>query len=427
MKIKTVHKSYEEVMALPRPQHQRPNKPWFLLQTLIRVLSEGELRATDFSYTVEPGALPDEPCLILMNHSGFIDLKIASKILYPRRYGIVCTTDGMVGKGWLMRHIGCIPTQKFVTDLTLIRDMKHALDRKKISVLMYPEAGYSFDGCSTSIPKGLGGLLKILNVPVVMITTEGAFFREPLYNELRKRRVKVHARVRCLADREKIAGSSVAELDALLQEAFSFDSFAWQAEHRVKISEPDRANGLERILYKCPCCGEEGRMKGKGTRISCGKCNGTYEMDEYGELHACGDEPRLSSVPQWYRWERECVLDEINRGDYRMELDVRIGMIVDQKALYMVGEGHLTHTKDGFVLTGCEGKLRYEQKPNASHGLNADYYWYEIGDVIGIGNREALYYCFPKQEGVVTKARLAAEELYKMTSAGRRHWRVTEE
>jgi hypothetical protein len=38
--------------------------------------------------------------------------------------------------------------------------------------------------------------------------------------------------------------------------------------------------------------------------------------------------------------------------------------------------------------------------------------------VISIGNRSALYYCFPKTEGdVVAKARLAAEELYKIKKA----------
>ena len=50
----------------------------------------------------------------------------------------------------------------------------------------------------------------------------------------------------------------------------------------------------------------------------------------------------------------------------------------------------------------------------ACHSLNADYYWYEIGDVICIGNQDALYYCFPKGADVVTKTRLATEELYKM-------------
>jgi hypothetical protein len=92
--------------------------------------------------------------------------------------------------------------------------------------------------------------------------------------------------------------------------------------------------------------------------------------------------------------------------------------MVDYKGLYMVGDGRLTHTTDGFLLEGCEGKLRYEQKPRASHTLNADFYWYCIGDVIGIGNRDCLYYCFPKPTDgkipPVAKARLATEELYKM-------------
>ena len=38
-----------------------------------------------------------EPCLILMNHSSFADLQIASHIFFPKRYGIVTTTDGFVG------------------------------------------------------------------------------------------------------------------------------------------------------------------------------------------------------------------------------------------------------------------------------------------------------------------------------------------
>ena len=37
--------------------------------------------------------------------------------------------------------------------------------------------------------------------------------------------------------------------------------------------------------------------------------------------------------------------------------------------------------------------------------------------MICIGNRDALYYCFPKKQGVVAKTRLAAEELFKIKSA----------
>lgn len=92
-----------------------------------------------------------------------------------------------------------------------------------------------------------------------------------------------------------------------------------------------------------------------------------------------------------------------------------IGLLVDFKSIRMIGDGHLTHDNSGFTLTGADGALNYRQKPQANYGLYSDYYWYEIGDVICIGNNEQLYYCFPKSGGdVVAKTRLAAEELYKL-------------
>ena len=61
---------------------------------------------------------------------------------------------------------------------------------------------------------------------------------------------------------------------------FSFDNFKWQQENNIKISEPFRADGLNRILYKCPHCMTEGKMIGKGTTIKCEKCNQEYELTE---------------------------------------------------------------------------------------------------------------------------------------------------
>ena len=102
-----------------------------------------------------------------------------------------------------------------------------------------------------------------------------------------------------------------------------------------------------------------------------------------------------------------------------MDVPVKIAILKDTKALYFVGSGRLTHTEAvGFHLTGCEGELDYIQKPISTYTLNADYNWYEIGDVIGIGDAKCLYYCFPQCEGdVVAKARLATEEIYKRLKA----------
>ena len=74
-----------------------------------------------------------------------------------------------------MRQIGCIPTRKFVSDLPLISDIRYLLKEKQTSVLMYPEASYSFDGKATPLPRRLGVIFKKLDVPIVFIRTYGAF------------------------------------------------------------------------------------------------------------------------------------------------------------------------------------------------------------------------------------------------------------
>lgn len=418
MKIATKQISFAAAMAKKRPAHKKPLRPSILLATLIRILSIFDLAPTGFSYTAEGMEKlgKKEPCLILMNHSSFIDLKIASRIFYPRRYGVVSTTDSFVGfcMPLLMRLIGCIPTQKFVTDVRLIKDMEYMLKEKKASVLMYPEAGYSFDGTATTLPRKMGVLLKKLGVPVVTVITEGAFARDPLYNCLQKRKVKVSARVKLLATAEEIKTMTVSQLDGLIDEAFSFDGFRWQQENKIKIDEPFRADGLHRILYKCPHCGAEGKTEGKGITLTCHNCGKVYTLTQYGRLEA--EAAAFTHIPDWYAWQRQQVRAELEAGSYRLDTPVKIGMLVDHKALYMVGDGRLIHDASGFHLTGCDGKLDYSQSPLSSHSLNADYFWYEIGDVIGIGNSEALYYCFPQDPNVsVTKARLAAEELYKLS------------
>ncbi len=421
MKIRTKELPYETAAALPRPAHQDPCRPNRLFRWLLRALSAGDLKKTRFSVRRERmEELGEGPWLVLMNHSSFIDLEIAASVLYPKPFCIVCTSDGFVGKEWLMRKIGCIPTNKFVTDPSLFADMRHALSKEGCSVLMYPEASYSFDGRATPLPRRLGIMLKRMDVPVVGILTQGAFARDPLYNCLQKRNVTVSATVKGLLTREEVREKSVDELDALLDEMFSFDNFRWQAENGVRIEEPFRADGLHRILYKCAHCGAEGEMEGKGTKLVCHACGKRYELDPLGRLQAAEGETEFPHIPDWYAWERACVRRELEEGSYRLDCPVEIGMLVDFKAIYMVGSGRLVHDGNGFVLTGCEGKLRFERPARQNYSLYADYYWYELGDVICIGDRDTQYYCFPQGNVPVAKARLATEELYKLQRTRRR-------
>lgn len=425
MKTKVVKKKYEDVMAMPKTKHQKPWKQHLFFRWLLKFVSSFDLRATNFKYN-EIGMEKlgkKEPCLVLMNHSSFIDLEIVSTVLYPRPFNIVATSDSFMGiMNFVMRMIGCIPTKKFVMDPSLIRDMIYTVKELKSSVVMYPEASYSFDGTATSLPDSLGRCVKMLGVPVVMVRTYGAYTRDPLYNGLRRRKVNVTADLKYLLSAEEVKTKSADEIAEVINQEFTFDNFRWQQENQVSVTETFRAEGLNRVLYRCPHCDTEGAMEGKETKLICNHCHKEYQLTEYGYLEAVDGESKFTHVPDWYRWERECVRKEIESGEYHLEVPVDICLLVNMKSIYRVGEGILIHTTEGFHLSGCEGKLEYRQKPLASYSLYSDYYWYEIGDVICIGDTNVLYYSFPKDGGdIVAKARLATEELYKITKQKKKH------
>lgn len=416
MKIKTVRTDYQTALSMAENWHKLPQRPNFLLRKVMALAALGELHKTHFKVKrigmekLSAG----EPCLILMNHSSFIDLKIAASVFSDRPFNIVCTSDGLVGKSFLMRKLGCIPTNKFVTDLVLVKDMIYALHTLKNSVLLYPEASYSFDGTATPLPESLGKCIKLLKVPVIMVKTYGAFQHDPLYNNLQLRQVDVSADIEYVLSKEEIAQKGAKEISTLIKEKFTFDNFRWQQQNRICVKEPFRADYLNRVLYKCPECGREGSMEGHGITLSCENCHKEYQLTEDGYLKAVDGDTRYSHVPDWYQWQRECVLEELERESYKLECEVEIGVMVNLRSIYLVGSGILRHDANGFELTGCEGALHYVQKPSESYSLYADYYWYELGDVICIGNASILYYCFPKDKRVsVAKARLAAEEMYK--------------
>ena len=121
MKIKNVVRDYDEVMAMEVPKHFKPKKPALFWRVLTKVISQPALKKTHFTHR-EVGMEKlgkNEPALILMNHSSFLDFEIAFSMLYPRKFNTVATLDSFVGLDWIMRQIGCFPTRKFIAKNTI--------------------------------------------------------------------------------------------------------------------------------------------------------------------------------------------------------------------------------------------------------------------------------------------------------------------
>jgi Zn finger protein HypA/HybF involved in hydrogenase expression len=223
---------------------------------------------------------------------------------------------------------------------------------------------------------------------------------------------------------EMIEKMSADEINALLREAFVYDEYKYQKENGILITEPYRAEGLDKILYKCPHCMAED-MNSDGIEIFCQKCGKRWTQLETGELRANDGETEFSHIPDWFSWEREEVRREITEGRYRFECEVDVHSLPRCWNFEHLGSATLTHTaKDGFTLRGHYNGSDYEirRAPLETNSLHVEYDFPHIKpfDCVDISTENDSFYCFPECRNVVTKLSLATEEIFKIALAEKR-------
>lgn len=356
------------------------------------------------------------PYMLLCNHMQFIDFEICSLATYPHRLNNVVSIDGYYRRPWLMELIGAICTRKFTTDLHLIRSIRRVLERGDV-LCMYPEARYSPCGVNSFIPDSLGGLIKKNGVPVVTILHRGNYLRAPFWNYRQKRKVPLHATMTQILTREQIAEMTPDEINKVLREALTYNEYEYQKNNNIRITEPFRAEGLHKILYKCPHCMAESKMATAGSELYCEACGKRWILGEDGILTAQDGETEFPHVPDWFDWEREQVRAEIERGEYRFEDEVDIYSMPRCWRFEKLGKGKLTHDpENGFVLEGHHRgeDFRVQRMPLHSNSLHVeyDYCYIKPFDCVDISTEHDSFYCYPTKPNVITKLGFATEEIY---------------
>lgn len=357
------------------------------------------------------------PYILLCNHNAFMDFKVATQVIFPRRANYVVAIDGFIGREWLLRNVGCICKRKFTNDTVLVRQLRKVLDNGDIAVV-YPEARYSLCGTTAVLPASLGKLCKLMNVPVATLVCHGHHVNSPFWN-LHDRGVKpTEADYTLLLTPEQLQAMSVDEINDRIVEAFQYDDFAWQKERGIHITYPGRAEGLHKVLYQCPHCGKEYKMSSKGTVLRCDHCGKEWELTELGELRALSGETEFSHIPDWYEWERANVRKEVEEGKYDSgELPVKVYSLPNAARFIHLGEGTLIHNAHGFMVQGTDvdGDPFEMHLPVPSlYSCHIEYeYLGKYGDCVDLNTLTDTWYIYPYDcEFSVTKFALATEELY---------------
>lgn len=370
------------------------------------------------------------PYLLLCNHASFVDFPMAVKAVFPKRASWVISIEEFIGKEWVMRAIGGIYKRKFTSDLRVVRHILHVLTRQKLICAIYPEARFSLAGIDEEIDNALGKLVKTAKCPVAVFIQHGNFLRSPQWCKHPYRKVPVEGTLKQIVTKEEVKTLTAEEIQKRIEAEFKYDDYAWQKENNIKITSQKRAHNIHRILYQCPVCGKEFITESCDTKIWCNDCHAEWEMNELGELHRTdGGKDVFTHVPDWYRWERENVRNEVRSGNYHFEDIARLEHLVNcQIGFKELGTVKLTHNADGFTMTGTlndGGEFNFNRTVFSMRSLHIEYDFKKRGDAIDLVDNGETYFVFPQTaHNVLTKLHFATEELHRVDSERREAQKV---
>lgn len=356
------------------------------------------------------------PYLLLVNHSSTVDYSIMLRATHPHPVNNLLTLkEFSTYPEPLLRSMGVVGTRKIAGDRYLLKNIRYCLNQLKSIFVLFPEGQYSLDGCTSCLPESLGKLVTALKVPVVVLRIHGSFVSCPQWNKINKKS-HVEAEMIPVVTAKEAEELSPAQINEKIRESFAYDDFRWQYEHGIRISHPERARGLHALLYKCPACRKEFRMDSAGTKLWCRECGKRWEMDEYGRLQARKGETEFAHIPDWSRWERQCVREEIENGTYFFQDTVQVETLPGSGKFYPQGEGRLVQTPAGTRLE-CSyygEDFTLVRTARSLESLHIEYDYLGRGDCVDLSIPDDSFWCYLTKRDAVTKLAFATEEMHKI-------------
>ena len=367
---------------------------------------------------VKKNKLPKPPYILISTHASMLDFYMALCLTFPHRVYWISTVEEFVPRFFIFRRIGVLAKRKFTNDPQGAIRYLEVLKKKKILVI-YPEARYSFTGETERIDKGLGRLAKMANATVVFNREHGNYLYCPQWSDRKVRKVRpIVNEIETIIDKNDLANLSAQEIQEKIESKFYNSEEDWMEAKDIKIKYENRAVGLERILYKCPHCGTEFEMSSETHFLKCNHCEVTYDYREDGLLECVNAESKFTHVSKWYKWEKECVKQEVKNGTYHFEDDVRVEKLLGAGIGFVAQEGHyhLTHDiEEGFNVKGLDNDFTFHRSSLQSYAIHIEYNFEDRGAFLELADNHDTYFIYPlNKPQQLTKIHFAVEHIYDL-------------
>ena len=331
------------------------------------------------------------PAIIVATHTSDEDHILSGLTLYPLRPTYVVSEHFMhiPSTARLLKLMHVITKKMFTPDVSTIKNIFRAKNEKSVLVI-FPEGRLSCYGHTLPIADGTSQLIKKLGVNLYAWKAEGAYLTFPKWRDKGEDRPgKIKSSVKLLLTAEEVAEKDLSEIDEIIEKSiFNDDELAMAG---VEYKSCAIAKGVDRILYKCPLCKNEGTLTAEGDRIRC-ECGLDATLDSCYRLTGAP----FTRINEWFEWQQ----DSIDTETEFLSSKARLGCckadgFMDSNA----GDGEIYLDKSTFRLSGTlhGEKIEFTVNPEQIGAFPAT-----PGDHFDIYHNGKLIYIYPTPDQRMT-------------------------
>lgn len=365
------------------------------------------------------------PFVMLGNHHSLYDYIFPMRALFPRRINFMVARKHVIASPFrfFLKHCYTIPKSLFQTDIPSLRGAFDVISQKGI-LAIYPEGQILVNGISKEMPEQVSKLLKKFKVPVLIQRTSGGYFVDSTWRKkLPKGLIDVEFSVALTS--EELAEYSLEKIDEIVAKSLYVDNFKWQEETGNLYVGKKRAEGLENILYMCPCCKKEFSIKTDDDKIICTNCDTKVIYNQ-----ACHfdweKEKYFNHIGEWYAYQNQIEKERhFQNKELNLTIPVQLKILAEKdtlikesndfeirktKRIENAGSGNLIITRERIfykgVIFGENAEIRFN--PRA-----VQYLPYTPGDNFQIYLQDVMFAFHPIDSRLCAKAALTIETLYE--------------
>ena len=239
----------------------------------------------DFSYDYDPESIKGQPAVLLAAHASRLEFIYSIYGFQRKDVNVICGFQNILKKWryYLMLKLGVISKYLYQPDLVCVRNMLRVLKRNG-ALGLFPEGMQSTSGSTHPINPATAQFIKKCKANVVVCTSRGAYLATNRYCSDRKKGY-IGVSYSLLFTPEMLDELTEEQIYDLILQKISYNDFAFNKKARHKyVGKKPNAFGIDKILYKCPDCKEEHKLRVENDDVVCDGCGFRVKINEYYDL-----------------------------------------------------------------------------------------------------------------------------------------------